>query len=227
MNGNQQLNENRKFEVRQIKNGAWYWISKAVIQNYATQIGIFALGVYHFLASMVDKNQRCFPSQKYIAEHLGCSRNTVSRAIKKLEHNHLISIERRNRYHCVYVLLNVRCNKSETQMSSGRNSDVIKRCTNNTKRKRINNDTLRVDKYILPTSRHLITTKEELLASDIAQSLGEENNVKIYLAYAHKYPELFLRRILSEVKKTPSHKIKKSRGALFAYLVRFYANEHS
>lgn len=226
MQANEKYNKSLALGVRQITNGDWYWIHKVVIQNYATRIGAFALNVYHLLASMVNKKQRCFPSQKYIAERLGCSRNTVNRAIRKLEDNHLIAIEKRDRYRCIYVLLNVRCASNEPQMSTGSTSDVAMGDTNNTKGKRINNDTLRVNKKLTFTSPES-PTKEELLATDIAHTLGEENNIKTYLSYANKYPESFLRRMLSEVKRTPSHKIKKSRGALFAYLVRHYADNHS
>ena len=213
-------------ETRKIKDGGWYWVSKVVVRNYASRIGVYALAVYHILASMVNEQQQCFPSQGYVAKHLGCSRNTIHRAIKKLEDTHLITREKRNRYHCVYTLLDVSRNGGELQMSTGRASDVTHGDTNNTKVKRMNNDTLRSQKNNFFSSRHLIT-KEELLAMDIAQTLGEGNNLKVYSAYAHKYPESFLRQMLSEVKRTPNCKIKKSRGALFAYLIRHYGDTQS
>ncbi len=64
------------------------------------------------------------PTRANIAEHLGYSRATVNKAIKVLEENELIRIEKRSRYHCVYHLLKVRCKDDETQMSSRGNSDV-------------------------------------------------------------------------------------------------------
>ena len=80
--------------------------------------------MYNFLACFVDKNQFCFPSQKYIGDCLGFSRATVNKAIRILEENKLIRIERRSRYHCEYYLLKVRCKAEETQMSTRGNSDV-------------------------------------------------------------------------------------------------------
>jgi biotin operon repressor len=95
-----------------------------VIKEYTPKIGSTGIAVYNFLASFVDTRQSCFPSQKYIAEHLGYSRATVNKTIKVLEENGLIRIEKRSRYHCVYHLLKVRCKDDKTQKLSRGNSDV-------------------------------------------------------------------------------------------------------
>jgi biotin operon repressor len=115
---------NTKIEVRDLRNGNWYWIHRAVIKEYTPKIGATGIAVYNFLASCADTQQSCFPSQKYIAEHLGYSRATVNKAIQVLEKNGLIRIEKRSRYHCVYHLLKVRCKAGKTQKSSRGNSDV-------------------------------------------------------------------------------------------------------
>jgi hypothetical protein len=65
-------------------------------------------------------------------------------------------------------------------------------------------------------------TKEELLAVDLAEGLDDRANLRFYLSVCRKYPESFLRRIYSEVKEVPLKKIKKSKGALFNYLVQKY-----
>lgn len=206
--------------------GEWYWVAKAVIQDYTPKIGSTAMTVYHLLASMADENQRCFPSQKYIAQKLGCSRATANHAIKMLANSKLIFIQRRQRYHHVYYLLNVGGKNPETQMSNGRNSDVKKGDTNKNNLTRLNNDIVVMVKNISKETS-FPSTREELLASDITKALNDSPNTALYLSYAHKYPESYLRQILSEVKQTPAHKIKKSRGALFMYLVHLYANKHS
>lgn len=201
--------------IRTMKSGEWFWISKAVMFKYSSRIGSSALVVYAFLASMADETQSCFPSQKYIADHLGCSRATVNRAIQKLTAHKLIAVEKKNRMHHRYFLLHVgRCSK-ETQMSHERNSPVLKVDTNNINQQEINNNTMDHVK------------KEELLAHEIADMLNDRENLKTYLQYAQKYPEEFLRKIVAEVKLTPLHKIKKSRCALFTFLIRFYANPRS
>ena len=68
-------------------------------------------------------------------------------------------------------------------------------------------------------------TRLELLALDLATALNDRKSLPVYLSYARKYPESFLRRILGEVKEIPAGKIKKSRAALFGYLVKKYAQE--
>jgi len=64
------------------------------------------------------------------------------------------------------------------------------------------------------------TTNEEFLAFEIAQGLQDEHNLGLYLAYAQRYPEHLLREIFDQVKQVPPQQIKKSRGALFTYLVQ-------
>ncbi len=209
-------------EIRKMNEGDWYWIPKAVIQEHASRIGAMGIAVYNFLASMADRNQSCFPSQQYMAERLGYSRSTVNRALKCLEEQRLIRKEMRSRYHCVYQLLRVRCDAGETQMSTTGNSDVTREDTNNTKLTRINNNNVvSVSQKKLSTERRP-ATKEELLALDISEDLDDHRNVKKYLSFARKFPESILREFLSQVKQTPSEKIKKSRAALFAYLVKQY-----
>lgn len=65
-------------------------------------------------------------------------------------------------------------------------------------------------------------TKEELLAMDLAEGLNDRANLGFYLSVCRKYPESFLRKIYSEVKEIPLRRIKKSKGALFNYLVQKY-----
>ena len=65
-------------------------------------------------------------------------------------------------------------------------------------------------------------TKEELLAKDLAEGLDDKANLGFYLSVSRRYPEDFLRKIYSQVKEIPLSKIKKSKGALFNYLVQKY-----
>ena len=98
-------NKNENYETRDIRDGRWYWIHKAIIQRYTRKIGSTGIAVYNLLASMADQKQKCFPSQKYIAERLGYSRATINKTLKLLERNGLIRIGKKNPRHCVYHLL--------------------------------------------------------------------------------------------------------------------------
>jgi hypothetical protein len=64
--------------------------------------------------------------------------------------------------------------------------------------------------------------KEELLAIDLAEGLDDRINLGFYLSICRKYPEELLRKIYSQVKEIPLKKIRKSRGALFNYLLQNY-----
>ena len=213
-------------EIREMNSGGWYWVSKAVIQQYAAKVGLLPIGVYHFLASMVGDDQSCFPSQKYIAEHLGCSRASVSRAVRVLETEGLIKKDKRSRYHCVYHLLKPRMSNGETQMSNRRNPDVKEGDTNNTERTILNNDNVINDSSNAnadPLKGFKPQTREELLAADLAEALKDHRGFGLYLSYARRFPESLLREILSQVRQTPDQKIRKSRGALFTYFIRQHA----
>ena len=169
---------------------------------------------------MTDNNQRCFPSQKYIADKLGYSRATVNRAMKRLEENGLIRIEKRSRYHCAYHLLKIRCNTDETQMSHRGNSGVIYFDTNDNKITRNINDIDNEDKKMIEHKREFIpSTREELLALDLADALNDHKGLSLYISYARRFPESLLRQTLGEVNEIPIEQIRKSRAALFNYLI--------
>ncbi len=216
------MSNQEKIEIRDLRNGGWYWVHKAVIREYAPKVGAIGIAVYNFLASLADSRQICFPSQRYIAEHLGYSRATINKKIKLLERSGLIKVDKRSRYHCVYHLLKVRCKPAETQMSTYGNSEFPQVDTNNNKLTRIiNNIDISNFKKFKPK------TREELLAKDLAKALKDRKGFPLYLSYARKYPESLLRKVLGEVKEIPDTRIKKSRGALFNHLIQKYAKETS
>lgn len=69
---------------------------------------------------------------------------------------------------------------------------------------------------------------EEALALDIVNSLGErKDNLPLFIHYCKKYPRPIIERAWGEARQTPPSKIKKSRGALFNYLVQKYAKTTS
>jgi len=216
---------------RTMKPGEWYWVDKAVVQKYARKVGFLAITAYHFLASMADESQNCYPSQKYVAEKLGCSRGAVSKAIKKLVDNRLIETGKRMRTSRMYHLLNLRMLPAETEMSTVGNQDVAQGNTNNNKEQDINNNNVVcvLKDYTTkePHNGTQIQSKQELLAHDITEALNDQSHYTIYLSYAKEYSEPFLRRVLAETKMTPDRKIRKSRAALFKYLLYHYAGKRN
>ena len=97
--------------VRCMKRGNWYWIEKAVIEEYAREVGPLAIAVYNYLASYANANQSCYPSQRRIGVALGYSRTSVNRAIKRLKRCNLVRVDKIEGiygYHQTYTLLRVR-----------------------------------------------------------------------------------------------------------------------
>jgi hypothetical protein len=70
-------------------------------------------------------------------------------------------------------------------------------------------------------------SKEEIFAQEIASSLGDPGSAELYHSFARTYPEHLLRTILAEVLSVPLMKIRKSRGALFTYLVHKYGQKNT
>ena len=59
------------------------------------------------------------------------------------------------------------------------------------------------------------------LANEISETLGDKDSIPMHLQYVRKYKEEFLRRILNKVMALPQEKIKKSRAALYTYLINY------
>jgi len=68
-------------------------------------------------------------------------------------------------------------------------------------------------------------SRKEVLALEIAESLNDRKNLGLYLSYIKRYPETVVWKAYGEVKEKPFGEIKKSKGALFTYLVQKYAKE--
>lgn len=65
-------------------------------------------------------------------------------------------------------------------------------------------------------------THEIRLANEIAETLKDRNSLALFLLYTRKYKEQFLRDMLARVMSIEESKIRKTRGALFTFLV----NQH-
>jgi hypothetical protein len=63
------------------------------------------------------------------------------------------------------------------------------------------------------------------LARDISDALNDYDAFQLYLSYAQTYPKEKLVQLLERVLSIPIEKIKKSRAALFTYLVEQYAKD--
>lgn len=68
------------------------------------------------------------------------------------------------------------------------------------------------------------TTQQEYLAQMIADSFGEPEKLALYLTCCRKYPLDVVERAYADARSVPEAEIKKSRAAVFFYLVKTYAH---
>ena len=61
----------------------------------------------------------------------------------------------------------------------------------------------------------------------IAESFNDLGQVKLYITYCKKYPLNVIYRAFSEAKNFPEAKIKKSRAAIFFYLIKTYSTDQT
>jgi hypothetical protein len=69
---------------------------------------------------------------------------------------------------------------------------------------------------------HIYTPTEIQLAHEIAERLNDPEALSLYLGYAKQHPHEKLREILNKVCSLPEKAIRRTRGALFTYLVKQY-----
>jgi predicted transcriptional regulator len=84
-----------EIKIRDKRNKEWFIVDNAYLNGYAKIFGAVGTAIYISLCRHADNDtQKCFPSQKLIAEELGISERTIRRYIDKFADWNLISIER-------------------------------------------------------------------------------------------------------------------------------------
>jgi hypothetical protein len=63
------------------------------------------------------------------------------------------------------------------------------------------------------------TPYEIRLANEIADALQDRGSITMHLQYARRYKEEFLRQVLQKVLSLDESKIRKSRAALYTFLI--------
>lgn len=69
--------------------------------------------------------------------------------------------------------------------------------------------------------------QEMRLAHELAETLDDRDALPLYLQFTRKFQEAHLRRILAKVMAIDATKIRKTRGALFTYLITKNGNNNS
>ena len=68
-------------------------------------------------------------------------------------------------------------------------------------------------------------TKSEYLAQMIAEAFNDQDKLSMYLVYCKKYPSHIIERAYADARAVPAEQIKKSRAAIFFFLVKTYAHQ--
>lgn len=66
-------------------------------------------------------------------------------------------------------------------------------------------------------------SKEYKLALELANTLNDNESLQAYILLTQQYSEDHLRKVLAKVMSMPEHKIRRTRGALFTFLVKQHA----
>lgn len=133
--------EDNKIEVRDLRNGDWYWIHKIVYEEYAEKIGIGGLAAYNALCYYSNQKSECFPSLNTMAKKLNCSIPTLLKYLSILEKYKLIKKVNRQKENLpnIYYLIKI-FNKGTKNFLQG----LIKNFnTNNNNITRINNNIIK------------------------------------------------------------------------------------
>ena len=93
-----------RIEVRDLRNGDWYWINKVILDEYGEKLKPIGIAIYNCLAAHANQEGFCFPSHKHIANKIGASISSVQRGIRQLIKLNLVR-KGRQRYHNLYYLL--------------------------------------------------------------------------------------------------------------------------
>jgi hypothetical protein len=188
----------QKFEIRDMRDGDWYWMDRSILHGYGQKLKASGIAVYNALASFANfKTQTCFPTQEVIAQLIGLSARTVRRKVKLMIELGLIKVERR-RGSAIYYLLRPDRTKETVGQDKRDTSDRTPEPTNNNYLTiNNNNNTTVVAKQLPPLNGSLINS---LIAK------FREVNPNYERLFANKTQRLALERL---IKKFGLEKVEK------------------
>jgi hypothetical protein len=70
-------------------------------------------------------------------------------------------------------------------------------------------------------------TREESLAQELAERLGDPEGLPLYRKVANQYTESSIRQIIRRVLEVPDERIRTSRGALFNWLIHHHGTRNT
>ena len=76
--------KSKHFDIRDLRQKKQYITDDKFLNGYARFLEICSVGIYASLCRHANKQQECWPSIDAIVNELGCGRNSVIEAIKRM-----------------------------------------------------------------------------------------------------------------------------------------------
>lgn len=87
------INMEDNFQVRDLRNGDWYYVHKIVYEKYGQRIGAIGLAIYNALCYYANTfSGKCYPSENTLSQKLNISSVCIRFYLKKLQAQKLIKI---------------------------------------------------------------------------------------------------------------------------------------
>ncbi|MCK9421233.1 MAG: hypothetical protein M0Q38_01405 [Bacteroidales bacterium] len=200
-----------------------------LLRKSSLVLGVNGLAIYSLLAAYANKNFRSRLEYHKISRKLGCTKLEAIMALHKLENLHLIKAEPQNSRTKSYQLLWIPPWGKIWGKDCGKSGERIfklpcpYRFDYSIKYKIANDIDGTVNK--LSFNNNMNQSEETQLAYELAEALNDQEAIQMYIAYTNRFPEALLREILVKVLSVPDYKIRKTRGALFNYLIQQHARK--
>lgn len=99
----------KNFKVRDRRNKGWFFMDNDYLNGYAKHFGAIGTAIYVSLCRHANGEQKCFPSQKLIAEELNIGERTVRNYLNLFVEHRLITVDKERKsgkwLNNVYTLL--------------------------------------------------------------------------------------------------------------------------
>jgi hypothetical protein len=175
------------------------------------------------LSTFMDAQGHCFPSQEALARALGISRTAVSKRMKSLlafrwRGRPLVSARKVRSPNGIFenTIYTILPESSLRIFNNGSRASQV----NNTHVAGVHPNQSQKHNKILDTVTEQKVSKTDSLALQLARDMGDTQNLAYYQQVVRRLPATILLRARGEVLEEPH--IKRSRGAMFAYLVKKY-----
>ena len=197
----------------------WCSLPKALFRNFSSTLGVNGLAIYSLLAAYADNQFRSKLNYHKISQKIGCTNAEAVRTLHMLEELHLLKSEPVNSETKSYRLLWIPpWGKTGEKMLEKSNPYRIEYSINN----KYDDDIDGLISQII-FKQKMNQFEETQFAYELAEALNDKEAIQMYISYVHRFSEALLREMLVKVLSVPENKIRKTRGALFNYLIQQHA----